>query len=61
MKPLHAPWRIQYILGPKPPSSESSIFSQMAAHPEDDEINYIIARGKPVLPYSILIPIMGDI
>ena len=37
MKPLHAPWRIQYILGPKPPSSESSIFSQMAAHPEDDD------------------------
>ena len=46
MKPLHAPWRIQNILGPKPPSSESSIFSQMAAHPEDDEKNYIIARGE---------------
>lgn len=45
MKPLHAPWRIHYILGPKPTPSDKSIFSR-AAEMDDDEKNYIIARRK---------------
>lgn len=45
MKPLHAPWRIHYILGPKPTLSDKSIFSR-AAEMDDDEKNYIIARRK---------------
>ena len=45
MKPLHAPWRIRYILGPKPPLTDKSIFSQ-AAEMDEDEKNYIIARRK---------------
>jgi ATP adenylyltransferase len=45
MKPLHAPWRIHYILGPKPTLSDKSIFSR-AAEMGDDEKNYIIARRK---------------
>jgi ATP adenylyltransferase len=45
MESLHAPWRIQYILAPKPPASDSSIFTEMAQG-SDDVANLIVARDK---------------
>jgi ATP adenylyltransferase len=51
MEALHAPWRIQYILGPKAPSSEESIFSQIGQS-ADDEANHVIARRKTC--YAVL-------
>jgi ATP adenylyltransferase len=45
MEPLYAPWRIQYILAPKPPASDSSIFTLMARG-NDDEANLIVARDR---------------
>jgi len=45
MESLHAPWRIEYILGPKTTPGEGSIFTRIARS-SDDEANYVIARGK---------------
>lgn len=44
MESLHAPWRIEYILAPKPVQPES-LFSRIA-HSNDDEANLVIARDK---------------
>lgn len=44
MEPLHAPWRIEYILSPKP-AFEESLFTQIAQSNED-EANFVIARGR---------------
>ena len=44
MEPLHAPWRIEYILAPKPALAES-LFTRIAQS-NDDEANYVIARGR---------------
>jgi ATP adenylyltransferase len=44
MEPLHAPWRIEYILSPKP-VLEQSLFTTIAQS-SDDEANYVIARDK---------------
>src|SRR5438046_9263932 len=45
MDPLHAPWRIEYILAPKPPLSEASLLARIAQS-NDDEANYVIARDR---------------
>lgn len=45
METLYAPWRIQYILAPKPAAGEVSIFSKIA-HSSDDEANFVVARGR---------------
>ena len=45
MECLHAPWRIEYILAPKPAPSGTSLFTQLA-HANDDEAHYIIARDR---------------
>jgi len=45
MEALHAPWRIQYILGPKTPLTEGSIFTRIAQS-SDDGANYVIARER---------------
>ena len=45
MEALHAPWRIQYILGPKAPPGDGSIFTRIAQS-SDDEENLVIARGR---------------
>lgn len=45
MDSLHAPWRIDYILGPKSPVSDQSLFTRIAQS-SDDEANYVIARGR---------------
>jgi ATP adenylyltransferase len=44
MESLHAPWRIEYILAPKPAQADS-LFSRIAQS-GDDEVNFVIARGK---------------
>ena len=45
MDSLHAPWRIDYILAPKPPLTDVSLFTRIAQS-NDDEANYILARGR---------------
>jgi ATP adenylyltransferase len=44
MEPLHAPWRIEYILAPKP-ASDDSLFTRIAQS-SDDVANYVIARDR---------------
>lgn len=50
MESLHAPWRIEYILAPKPQLSES-LFTSIAQS-SDDVANYVIARDRTC--YAIL-------
>ena len=47
MDTLHAPWRIDYILGPKNPTKpgSGSLF-QSIGESSDDVANLVIARGK---------------
>jgi ATP adenylyltransferase len=44
MEALHAPWRIEYILAPKPENTES-LFTRIAQS-NDDETNYVVARDR---------------
>jgi ATP adenylyltransferase len=44
MESLHAPWRIDYILAPKPALTES-LFVRIAQS-SDDELNCVIARER---------------
>ncbi len=44
MECLHAPWRIEYILSPKP-ENKQGIFGRIAQD-LDDEANYVIARDR---------------
>lgn len=44
MESLHAPWRIEYILAPKPARVES-VFTQVAQSSEDEK-NCVIARER---------------
>jgi ATP adenylyltransferase len=44
MEPLHAPWRIDYILAPKP-ALEESLFTRIAQSHED-ETHYVVARDR---------------
>jgi ATP adenylyltransferase len=44
MESLHAPWRIEYILAPKPDLPES-LFARIAQS-SDDEGNYVIGRDR---------------
>lgn len=50
MENLHAPWRIEYILGPKKPD-DGSIFVQIAQS-SDDEENLVIFRDRTC--YAVL-------
>ncbi|HYG23798.1 MAG TPA: HIT domain-containing protein [Verrucomicrobiae bacterium] len=45
MEPLHAPWRIEYILSSKPDLPEESVFTAIAQS-NDDDSNYVIARDR---------------
>ncbi len=45
MESLHAPWRIQYILAPKPAPSEASLFT-LIAQSNDDVANYVLVRER---------------
>jgi ATP adenylyltransferase len=44
MESLHAPWRIEYILAPKP-RLDTSLFTNIAQS-SDDEGNYVVARDR---------------
>ena len=44
MESLHAPWRIEYILSPKPELKEG-LFTRIAQS-SDDEANYVIVRDR---------------
>lgn len=44
MEPLHAPWRIEYILAPKT-ALEEDLFIRIAQS-SDDEANYVVARDR---------------
>jgi ATP adenylyltransferase len=44
MESLHAPWRIDYILAPKPALTDS-LFSRIAQS-NDDEAHHVIARDR---------------
>jgi ATP adenylyltransferase len=45
MECLHAPWRIEYILAPKPPASDVSLFARIAQS-SDDTAHLVIARDR---------------
>src|ERR1043165_6069393 len=45
MESLHAPWRIEYILAPKSPPAETSLFVQIGQS-SDDAANLVIARER---------------
>jgi len=44
MDSLHAPWRIEYILSPKP-ESKTGLFARIA-QASDDETNLVVARDR---------------
>ena len=44
MESLHAPWRIEYILAPKNPASDS-LFTKIAQS-NDDEENLVVVRDR---------------
>jgi len=44
MESLHAPWRIEYILSPKPEPKEG-LFTRIAQS-SDDEGNYVVVRDR---------------
>lgn len=50
MDSLHAPWRIEYIVAPKPPLTES-LFTSLAQS-SDDVTNLVIARDRTC--YAVL-------
>jgi ATP adenylyltransferase len=45
MEALHAPWRIEYILAPKKPPADGSLFTEIAQS-NDDEANYVVHRAR---------------
>lgn len=51
METLHAPWRIQYILAPKPDRADRSLFTRIAQS-SDDQANYVVARDRTC--YAVL-------
>ncbi len=51
MEPLHAPWRIAYIRGPKPAPADAALFKQIADSSED-VANYVVVRERTC--YAVL-------
>lgn len=45
MEHLHAPWRIQYILAPKSPARDQSLFTRIAQS-NDDVANLVLVRER---------------
>ena len=45
MESLHAPWRIEYILAPKPPPGETSLFTRIAQS-TDDVAHLVLVRDR---------------
>ena len=44
MESLHAPWRIEYILSPKP-EDKTGLFARLAQS-SDDEVNFVVVRDR---------------
>lgn len=57
MESLHAPWRIEYILAPKPLQAES-LFARIAQS-TDDEANFVIARDRSCFALLNTFPYTG--
>jgi ATP adenylyltransferase len=57
MEPLHAPWRIEYILAPKPALDES-LFTRIAQSNED-EANYVVVRDRTCYALLNKFPYVG--
>ncbi|HEX3988593.1 MAG TPA: HIT domain-containing protein [Verrucomicrobiae bacterium] len=51
MEPLHAPWRIAYIRGPRPAAGTAHLFKDIAES-SDDVGNYVVARERSC--YAVL-------
>ncbi len=45
MESLYAPWRIEYIVAPKPAATDTSIFAKIA-QASDDVTNLVVARDR---------------
>jgi ATP adenylyltransferase len=58
MEILHAPWRIEYILAPKPPSSDQSLFTRIA-QANDDEQHHVVVRARTCYALLNLYPYNG--
>src|SRR4051812_1471385 len=58
MEPLHAPWRIEYILAPKTPAVDGSLFTRIAQSNEDD-VNYVIVRDRTCFALLNKYPYVG--
>jgi len=57
MEPLHAPWRIEYILALKPAEDES-LFTRIAQS-DQDEANYVVARDRTCFALLNRYPYVG--
>ncbi len=57
MDTLHAPWRIDYILSPKP-ELKAGLFTRIAQS-SDDEANYVIARDRTCFALLNTYPYVG--
>ena len=58
MEPLHAPWRIAYIRGPKPAPADAAIFKQIADS-SDDVANLVVVRDRTCLALLNRYPYTG--
>ena len=58
MEPLHAPWRLDYILRPRPAPSEVSLFTQIAQS-SDDVTNLVLARERTCFALMNAYPYTG--
>ena len=57
MDALHAPWRMEYILSPKP-ELKAGLFTRIAQS-SDDEANYVIARDRTCFALLNTYPYVG--
>jgi len=57
MDTLHAPWRIEYILSPRP-ELNAGLFTRIAQSP-DDEANHVIARDRTCFALLNAYPYVG--
>jgi ATP adenylyltransferase len=57
MESLHAPWRIEYILSPKPELKEG-LFTRIAQS-SDDEANYVVVRDRTCFALLNRYPYVG--
>src|SRR5258706_3857214 len=57
MESLHAPWRIEYILSPKP-ELKAGLFTRIAQS-SDDEANFVIVRDRTCFALLNRYPYVG--